>query len=154
MTAARTADSPLRENLDQHLACAAALEQLLAEEKAALTANDLAGLEQLCAAKSAAAQSLQALSQRLYRLCGCSDAAGIERHLRSAGGEAALAQWQELLRRAGRCQQANLENGALLLERRTRVRSMLQLIRRGEQPLYGPGGQAPTGAERRALASA
>ena len=142
----------LDDNLQQHLVCTQALIDLLVEEKTALLGQDVDSLARVCAAKAEAAASLQALSTALHKLCGCSDAAGIEARLRQQ--PASLTLWQQLLQLAARCQQANLENGALLLERQVRVRSMLQLMQQGERPVYRRSGTAGTEGTRRALALA
>lgn len=144
----------IKENLAQHVSCTETLLKILAEEKAALLGSDVDSLTRLCEAKSSAALTLQSLSARLNKACGSNDARQVEAHIRATGETESIGRWEELLRLAARCQQANLENGALLLERQTRVRSMLQVLQRGEKPLYDRGGSSPLAASRRALASA
>jgi len=153
MSQIRQPQLSLNENLVQHIGCAEGLVKLLAEEKLALMANDLDGLTRLCAAKAEAALTLQALSAQLNKTCG-GDATVVASHIEKNGSSTQRRQWQDLLKLAARCQQANLENGALLLERQVRVRSMLQLMQRDEKPLYGRGGTSPLLASRRALALA
>lgn len=144
----------LADNLNQHIVCAEALLSLLAEEKAALLNNDLAGLEKICESKSAAAGDLQTLSLSLNRLCGAQDGAGVERFIRNSGDTAQLQHWQTLTRLAARCQQSNLENGSLLQLRQNAVRSMMGMLQREERPLYGRRGHVPHSSGRRALAQA
>lgn len=155
MTAHRQTIFSIKENLAQHVACAETLLKLLADEKSALLGNDIDTLSRLCESKASAAATLQILSQRLNKACGSGDPLRIEAHI-SAGGDADLLQrWRELLKLAARLQKLNLENGALLQERQTRVRSILQTLQRGsDKPLYGRDGASPLAAARRALALA
>jgi flagellar biosynthesis/type III secretory pathway chaperone len=149
-----TADAhALRENLQEQIACAARLEQILMREKDVLISADLLILEQLCAEKSAQAETLQLLNRKLFRHFDISDASSFESRLR-AQHPGLLPQWDELLQLAARCQRHNLENGALLIERRARVLSMLQVIHGRERPLYGRQGISDGDGGGRALASA
>lgn len=152
--AARPQELSLNDLLNQQLNCAESLLRILTDEKTALLANDIEGLQKLCETKSAAAQTLQDLSAQLNKLCGSAIAAQIESFIRKQNQPQALGAWQSLLKAAARCQQANLENGALLLERQVRVRSLLQLIHRDERPLYGRAGASTLATPRRALALA
>lgn len=154
MTQHRQPQTSIHENLVQHVGCAEGLLKLMAQEKAALLATDLEGLAQLCEAKANAAQTLQALSLQLNRACG-GDSADAGAYIEKSGDARLQKLWQQLMKLAVGCQQANLENGALLLERQTRVRSALQLLQpRDEKPLYGRSGASPLQASRRALALA
>lgn len=154
MSTPRPQTFSLDDNLGRHISCAENLAKLLAEERDVLLSNDLEGLERICVSKSAAAQELQSLSASLNRGCGASNASAIENFIRHHGDALSLGRWNSLRELAAHCARANLENGALLQERQTRVRSLLQVIQQDTRPLYGRSGASPVPAMKRALASA
>lgn len=155
MTTARPLPTNLQDNLHQHLACAQALLDLLAEEHAALGGNDISALERISEAKAHATQDLARLGQHLARQCGVAPGPAADARIRAQGPVAARA-WDELLALARRCQDDNLRNGALLGEHQRRNQSALAVLRgaRGGASAYGRRGALPAVNDRRALASA
>lgn len=153
MTSARPQTSPLGDNLNQHVINAQALIDILSRERAALMSQDVEALTELNQSKSAAATQLHQLGVSLKKLCAGAEGKAVETFIcRQTDGLELLARWQLLLQLAARCQQANLENGVLLLDRQQRVRASLQLIRQSPRPLYGPAGAMSQDNGKRALA--
>lgn len=145
---------PLLENLRQQLDCTRRLLQALEIEKNALLADDAGLLEQVTATKSAAADALRRLGEPLLRLRAAQGPLAAH-FARLPEGPQLLADWQELLELAQRCQRANQDNAMLLEVRHRQVRQTLQNLR-GDMPAqtYGRGGYGAVALGGQRLGSA
>ncbi|MFA5942016.1 MAG: flagellar protein FlgN [Sinimarinibacterium sp.] len=143
------------DHLSAHLDCARLLETALQEEHGALLANDVAALEKITQAKSAASERLDELGNSLQRLRGEAGAPDIDALLtRSDPGSAG--RWKELIELARRCAGANRDNAVLLDARSHQIRNALRLIHgnAGGSETYGRGGNTASAFGPRSLGSA
>lgn len=141
----------LRQNIDEHIACAQDLLQVLARENAAVLGGQPEELEQVAARKGGIVSRMQQLSQILSALSGPGRAP--ERLMRSADLQH---RWQTLMTLAARCQKDNLANGALLEAKQSQVRWALgHMLGASSAPsTYGRGGIDRGPGLRRIIASA
>ena len=147
-----TAD--LRAMLGAGLDAAGRFEALLAEERRALESRDSTALAALAAQKQAAVRELEGLEARRLRALEQAsvpnDAAGMLRLLAGADDQQ---RWQDYLALAGRCQQANLTNGAVIRLRHQQITEALAVLSGDRRETYGPNGSSRP-AHSRALAEA
>lgn len=138
----------LRQSLTTQLRLATELEQLLAEERARMTARDWEAVLRLSERKTQLVAQLQAASRP--------GAAPGSPALRAAAASAGLdTLHDELARCAERLLRANRACRALLDHHQTRVDTALQLMNRGPAAgIYGPAGRRATGRVSQRLAAA
>lgn len=147
---ARTQDT-LQQNIDEHIACAQTLLQVLAEEHAAVLDGKPETLEQVAARKGGIVSRMQQLSQTLAALSG--PGRSPEQLMRGTGLQQ---RWQTLMTLAARCQKDNLANGALLEAKQSQVRWALgHMLGTASAPsTYGRSGIDHGSGLRRVIASA
>jgi|GEM_PF-2299093 len=128
--------------IEAQIACTARLVEVLDSEHTALLVNDLEGLHQACLAKAMAAAHLQQLGDRMNLKSGnAATRVAMEGFLGQLDGASTLLQrWQDLGRLAGRCNTANLANGALIEVREAQVRGALAALQPETPALYGRHG--------------
>ncbi|WP_162932515.1 flagella synthesis protein FlgN [Solimonas sp. K1W22B-7] len=145
---------PLTENLRQQLEHTRQLLTTLDAEKQALLADDADQLEQVTAAKSAAAETLRRLGEPVLRLRATQGPLNAY-FARLPEATRLLADWAELQTLAQRCQRANQDNAMVLEVRHRQVRQTLQNLR-GEAPqqTYGRGGYGAVALGGQRLGSA
>jgi len=158
---ATSSEGPLADTLTRELQCLQALEQNLAQERAALLAQESAALEQAVTAKRnllVQAQRLAAERTALLRSAGLPETgAGMTTLLERSGAAAELREtWAELLRLASVCRDQNRHNGSIVEQGLHHVQRTLNVLRGqpAEAPVYGRGGRTSNGAGSRTLARA
>jgi flagellar biosynthesis/type III secretory pathway chaperone len=148
------ATADLRAMLAAGLDAAGRFEALLAEERQALETRDSAALAALATRKQAAVSELESIEARRVRALKQAaipnDAAGMQRLLASADDQQ---RWQDYLDLAGRCQQANMTNGAVIRLRHQQIADALAVLSGDRRETYGPNGSGRP-ANSRALAEA
>lgn len=149
--------SKLAEQLDALILsqtdCARALQTTLEAEHQCLLSGDLEQLHGILSAKDGSAQRLSDLGRQMGRLCGGPEQ--MEATVVACGDGTLTAHWQALLQVALLCQQANFANGALLMERQARLRSLQHVINDDPMPaVYGQRGSSATHERRPAFATA
>lgn len=127
--------------------CAENLLALLEEERDALSAGDVAGIDSSGQKKAECVAELESLEQERVAMCralALTDA-DIENYLaRHKTATTAGPGWQRLLSKLQECSEANAINGRITRIRRRRIEQALQILRggAGEGPgLYGPNGR-------------
>lgn len=139
----------LADVIDAQIRCAEDLITILEQEQAALSERSpesLDALEAACSAKSAAAQQLQRLGDRLQilagpRRSGAEFEAWLAQH---HGAEALIAAWRQLTTLARSLSDANRRNGALLDVREQQVRGALIAMAPEAPATYGRSGLRPS----------
>lgn len=143
----------LAEVLDQELALASQLADLLAAERAALTGASPDAVAERAADKIRLFERFEELERRRRALCADANLdAGAP--LDGAQVPAALARrWRSLIEAAAACRAANDVNGHIVHLRRNQVRELIDALRGGAPVTYGPQGRIGAAALR-ALAQA
>jgi flagellar biosynthesis/type III secretory pathway chaperone len=141
-------DSAARERLenvlDRELEAAESLSGALADERDALVGKSPADVVQKANEKLTVLRRLEALEQErtaLWQATAGRELPGIAQR------------WQALMAVMARCRTANEVNGYIINLRRGQVAQLLDALRGGSSPLYGPQGKT-FGRALRALATA
>ena len=140
--------------IDAGIDAAVKFEALLAEEREILETRDSAALAELAKRKQQAVSELEELEARrcalLRSAAVANDAEGMQTQLEHAEDRE---RWQHYLDLAGRCQQANMTNGAIIRLRHQQISDALAILSGAGSETYGPAGNSRT-ATSRSLAKA
>lgn len=150
----------LRSLLQQQRDTTHKLLQILAEEHAALSGNDLQDLETILAAKQQFMAQLEASSQEYLELSGrlsASPKTGITILLKQCDPQGAWGLeplWRQVEKLLSQCRQKNNVNGKIITLSHRHIQRALEILRHGElgaEPCYSPTGTRPSAAFSRTL---
>lgn len=147
MSLSPSADLPAL--IDAGIDAASRFEALLAEEREILETRDSAALAEVAKRKQRAVSELEDLESRRTALLRnatiANDAAGMQSQLQKAED---LERWQHYLELAGRCQQANMTNGAIIRLRHQHISDALAILSGERRETYGPAGNSRAATSR------
>jgi flagellar biosynthesis/type III secretory pathway chaperone len=151
-----TAATPelLAQIIEQHIASATELLEILKQERQALIAGKPEALEQVSTTKLQSINAFKLLGEKLNRYLGNES---IDKLLARVGDGLNLQQrWQKLLAMAMECQKNNLANGAIIDERQNYVRHAIKSLfgQEARPAVYGRSGDTHFRPERHIIASA
>lgn len=142
----------LSQIIDQHIASAGELLEILKQERQVLISGKPEALEQMSAIKLQSVNAFRQLGEKLNRFLGNES---VETLLARMGGNLQQ-RWQQLLAMARECQENNLANGAIISERQNYVRHAIKSMfgQETSPAIYGRLGDTTFKPERRIIASA
>lgn len=153
--------SEVAQSLERSVALAERLEALLLDESGALAARNAESLHQVIALKEAAAQELEAETQRqqhwIHEAQLDFTPHGLQAFLaRFENAPVLEAYWKRLRETLGRCERLNRDNADLIQRQRRRVDQSLRLLRGddGVSTTYDPSGRTASAARSRTLSRA
>jgi len=150
----------LRALLDQQRDVSRELLQILAREHAALSGNDLQGLETILAVKQQNMDQLEALSRQFMELTRRHSPPHKDgmiaslRHCDPQGTWGLETLWRELEGLLTQCRDKNNTNGKIIALSHRQVQQALAILRNGElagDSCYSPTGNRPAAASSRTL---
>ena len=122
----------LEDLLNREVAAAQSLVQILAAERAALTADSPQAVQETAAEKVRLLASIEEMEAERRALWNAEADAGL--------GEAG-ARWRSLLELMARCRIANDVNGYIIHIRQNQLRQLLDIVRGAAPVTYGPQGK-------------
>ena len=123
----------LEDLLDREIELARVLAATLAAEKAALTGDSPAAVEENAAEKIRVLQAIEKLDQQRRALCESPTSAGI--------AATVVERWRQLMELMAGCRIANEVNGHIIHVRRHQIRQLMDIVRGGPSITYGPQGK-------------
>ena len=123
----------LEDLLDREIELARVLAATLAAEKAALTGDSPAAVEENAAEKIRVLEAIEALDQERRTLCESPTGAGI--------AATVVERWRKLMELMAGCRTANDVNGHIIHVRRHQIRQLMDIVRGGPSITYGPQGK-------------
>lgn len=150
----------LRGLLEQQRDASRKLLQILIQEHAILSGNDLQELETILAAKQQHMAQLEALSQEyleLTRRLSPDHKGGIAASLRHCDPQGAWgleSLWRDVEDLLSQCRDKNNTNGKIIALSHRHIQQALAILRNGEpggEPCYNPTGNRPSVANSRTL---
>jgi flagellar biosynthesis/type III secretory pathway chaperone len=127
------ARSRLEDLLDREIELARVLGARLAAEKAALTGDSPAAVEENAAEKIRVLQAIEKLDQERRALCENPAGPGI--------AATVIERWRKLMELMAGCRTANDVNGHIIHVRRHQIRQLMDIVRGGPSITYDPQGK-------------
>ena len=123
----------LEDLLDREIELAQVLKATLAAEKAALTGDSPAAVEENAAQKIRLIEAIEKLDQERRALCASPTSTGI--------AATVVERWRNLMALMAGCRTANEVNGHIIHVRRHQIRQLLDIVRGGPSLTYDPQGK-------------